>query len=382
MNPLPTAVDVLQARPSLSGVRSVILLCPDLHEVGGIGLVSRLALHALQSCGAPSGCRGEVWSYGAPHIEEATLDDTRWRIRYARGRRAAAALWGLKASLGDARHTLVVAMHLHLAPLALPLVQRGGRLAVFLHGIEAWVPLSGLRRRALEQPAVLLANSNHTIQRFKQANPGFTNAPIRACPLGVPDTAPVSPSKSHTEPFALIVGRLSSRERYKGHDMLLEIWREMLKGSPTARLVIVGEGDDRARLEAKARELTVANAVTFLGKVTKEKLESLYRDCSFFVMPSKEEGFGLVFLEAMRAGKACIAGQGAAEEIVVDGLTGLIVPAQERKTLLTAMLRLFRDPELSASMGHAGRERYLVHFTDTHFRNRLMKALQLEALSH
>jgi len=360
------------------GVRRVILICPDLHEVGGIGMVSRLALRALQSYTATTGCSGEVWSYGEPAPVDSIPAAPDWQVRYANGRKARATLWGLKAGLSDARHTLVVVMHLHLAPLAVPLVKRGAHLAVFLHGIEAWVPLGGLRTRALEHSVLVLANSHHTIQRFKKANPGFTDTAIRICPLGVPESAFEATHPPVSRPFALIVGRLSSRERYKGHDTLLQLWREATKVCPAGRLVVVGDGDDRARLEKRAKELAVANAVRFLGRVTGEELESLYRDCDFFVMPSSEEGFGLVFLEAMRASRACIAGKGAAEEVVEHGTTGLVVPSHDRTALLAAITRLFRDPELCERMGRAGRERYLAHFTQTHFEQRLLTALDLQ----
>ena len=359
-------------------VHRLILLCPDLHEVGGIGLLSRLTLHALQSYGASTGCRGEVWSYHRPATSEAVSQASGWPIRYAGGRKAKAALWGLKAGLSSARDTLVVVTHLHLAPLALPLVKRGARLIVFLCGIEAWVPLSELRTRSLDRSGLILAISDHTTRRFKKANPDFANRSIQTCLLGVPESEQVSTLTAMTEPFALIVGRLSSQERYKGHDTLLQLWRELTRVCPTARLVIAGDGDDRMRLENKARELGITDAVSFLGRVTSEKLAALYRDCSFFVMPSSEEGFGLVFLEAMRAGKACLAAKGAAEEVVENGVTGLIVPAGDRKALLTSIMRLFHDPELTAQMGRAGRDRYLERFTQKHFEKRLLAALDLQ----
>jgi glycosyltransferase involved in cell wall biosynthesis len=361
-------------------VRRLILLCPDLHEVGGIGMVSRLALGALQSYGAATSCPGEVWSYGGPSTDNSFWQVPGWTIRYAHGRKATAALWGLKAGLSDAQDTLIVVMHLHLAPLAMPLVKRGAYLAVFLHGIEAWTPLGGLRTRALEHSDLVLANSHHTIDRFKKANPGFADTAIRVCALGVPESEFEASYPPASGTFALIVGRLSSQERYKGHDTLLELWREVTTACPEARLVVVGDGDDRVRLENKAKDLGSADAVSFLGRATGDKLESLYRDCSFFVMPSSEEGFGLVFLEAMRAGRACIAGKGAAEEVVEDGATGVVVPAHDRKALLAAITRLFRDPERCEQMGHAGRERYRAHFTEAHFEKRLLAALDLRVL--
>ncbi len=382
MNTPSTVIDSARkqsASPSFAHVRHLILLCPDLHETGGIGMVSRLALRALQSYTTATGGDGQVWSYRDPAADGSIPQSPRWAIQYARGRKTTAALWGLKGGLSDGRDTVVVAMHLHLAPLALPLVKRGARLAVFLHGIEAWTPLSGLRTRALERSALLLANSHHTIDRFKKANPVFADTAIRTCLLGVPESESATAQPTIAGPYALIVGRLSSQERYKGHDTLLLLWRETIKVCPTARLIIAGDGDDRDRLENAAKGLGLTGAVSFLGKVTNQQLEALYRDCSFFVMPSGGEGFGLVFLEAMRAGKACLAAQGAAEEVIENGVTGVIVPAHDRKALLTAITGFFRDPELATQMGHAGRERYQTHFTQMHFEGRFLAALDLRA---
>ena len=363
---------ITPAKPS-----RVVFLCPDLHEVGGIGAVSRLALAALQNLDAAPSQGGEVWSYGAAPAEPLRPGTTAWRFRYAHGRKSRATLWGLKAGVRHAHDTLVVAMHLHLVPLALPLVKRGARLAVFLHGIEAWAPLSRLRLAAMQQADILMANSRFTAQRFRSRNPQYVDTEICICPLGISLRDVSSREQTDVRPFALIVSRLSAEERYKGHDLLLEIWREVMNLVPGARLVVVGDGNDRQRLVEKARQLGLSDAVTFLGRVIDGQLDQLYRDSRFFVMPSNEEGFGLVFLEAMQAGKACLGGQGAAEEIILDGVTGLIVAPQDRQALLESVVRLFRDPALCDRMGQAGQERYRQQFTTAHFQERFFAALGL-----
>jgi phosphatidyl-myo-inositol dimannoside synthase len=169
---------------------------------------------------------------------------------------------------------------------------------------------------------------------------------------------------------------MSSDERYKGHDPLLDLWSAVLSDFSEARLVIAGDGDDRGRLEAKARDLGLAHRVTFAGRVSDDELRRLYRDCAFFVMPSSGEGFGLVFLEAMRAAKACIGGLGAASEIIEDGVTGLVVDPADTTAVSSAIVRLFRDPGLATSMGQAGRHRVAEHFTADHFRARLRAILE------
>jgi glycosyltransferase involved in cell wall biosynthesis len=88
-------------------------------------------------------------------------------------------------------------------------------------------------------------------------------------------------------------------------------------------------------------------------------------------MPSPREGFGLVFLEAMRAARSCIGCRGAASEIIDDGDTGWIVEAGDRDRLTERVIRTLRDRSESVAMGARGRARYLQHFTEAHFRQRL-----------
>jgi phosphatidylinositol alpha-1,6-mannosyltransferase len=356
-----------------NNVERVVMLCPDLHEVGGIGAVSRMAFAALQSQGHP----GEVWSLGAPSRNGGALNLSTWEVRYASGKKVLPAIWGLKAGLHTGKHTLIVVMHLHLAPVTLPLVVRGAQLAVFLHGIEAWTPLTGLRAVALGCADMLVANSQFTARKFAAANPRFAGAKIRICQLGAPEREPGLAGLAEKAPFALIAGRLSSQERYKGHDLLLEIWPEVRKRFPNARLLVVGDGDDRPRLEKKAADLGVDDVIVFCGGVDDERLCALYGGCTFFVMPSSREGFGLAFVEAMRAGKACIAAHGAAEEIVAAAETGLVVASDDRDALLKAVMRLFADPALCERMGRAGRDRFVARFTETQFRSRFLTALGL-----
>jgi glycosyltransferase involved in cell wall biosynthesis len=258
----------------------------------------------------------------------------------------------------------VVCLHLRLAPVARRLARRGARLTIVLVGIEAWRPLRALERRALEQADRVLAISAHTLRRFRAANPGFAGLPISVCHLGVGEAAAAA-GASEEGPFALIVGRLAAAERYKGHDLLIEMWPRILKLCPGVRLVVTGDGDDRPRLERAAAGL--GNAVRFTGRLAEEELAALYRDCAFFVMPSSDEGFGLVFLEAMRAGKACIGAPGSAAELIEDGVTGFVVDPDEPEQVLKSVVRLFQDPRLAARLGRAGTQRWAGEFTEKAF---------------
>jgi glycosyltransferase involved in cell wall biosynthesis len=98
-------------------------------------------------------------------------------------------------------------------------------------------------------------------------------------------------------------------------------------------------------------------------------------------MPSRDEGFGLVFLEAMCAGKACIGARGAATEIIQHGVTGLIVDPASADELAAALLTLFDDPVRCRAMGAAGRARYLSTFTDAQFVRRFERAVVRQAVA-
>lgn len=282
----------------------------------------------------------------------------------------------LSQAFVPANDLFIFMLHLHLAPVALPIVARGGQLVTFLHGVECWQRVSLLQREALQCSSFVIANSEHTKKKFLSFNPVFQEEDIQVCHLGINAcNSPVVALDRPSAPFALIVGRMDARERYKGHDLLFEIWPRLIAEIPGARLVVVGDGTDLARLRSKVLGLGLENAVEFAGSVSDVHLYSLFRDCSFFVMPSSGEGFGLVFLEAMRAGKPCIGAEGSAEEIIEHGVSGYVVRHQCSDELFEYLKRLFLDSSLREQMGSAALHRFKSHFTVDQFQKRLLSAL-------
>ncbi|MEP6919408.1 MAG: glycosyltransferase family 4 protein, partial [Acidobacteriota bacterium] len=241
-------------------------------------------------------------------------------------------------------------------------------------GIEAWTPLTWLQRAALTRSHRLIAVSAFSRDRFRAENPQFAGRQVDVCHHGIgPATVPDSPSDP--TPVALIVGRMTAAERYKGHDALIEIWPEVLETVPAAVLRIVGDGDDRRRLEQKADAMGLSAHVAFAGGIDDRALQHEYQRATVFAMPSPREGFGLVFLEAMRAARSCIGCRGAASEIIDDGETGWIVEPGDRDRLTDRVIRTLRDRSESAAMGARGRARYLQHFTEAQFRQRFTALL-------
>lgn len=359
----------------------VLIITPLLTGADGISEVSRQALNAFTSAAAGRGWEVEVWSLADASVPEAHVGANPVRYRTAGGSKTRLASWCLRGALRSQRRTLVFILHVGLAPLALPFLLRGARLALFLHGIEVWRPLDAVRVTMLRKASHLVANSRHTVERFKEANASCAALDVDVCELGIRAKAAQGPGAGRSDAFALIVGRMSAEERYKGHDTLIDIWPKVVSEIPGAALYVAGDGDDRARLESKAAALGLGGNVRFLGRVSDETLAELYRDCAFFVMPSRDEGFGLVFLEAMRAGKACIGGRGAAAEVIEDGETGIIVDPGSPEQILDAVIRLLREPEKRTRMGAAGTLRVKSRFTEKHFHSRLLKSLGVEPVA-
>jgi phosphatidyl-myo-inositol dimannoside synthase len=358
-----------------------VLLTPNLAGADGISALSRQILRALPQPAAVLSLHDARSSRLQPAVRRPP-EGGRYDIpesveaHGAGGSRATFLAAASAISLRCSASTEVVCSHLHLSPAAALLAWRGSRMTTMLCGIESWVPLRKSQAWALRRSS-LVAISQYTETRFKQANPAFASTDVLVCHPGLPNrpVALMDAACSDGSP-ALIVARMSADERYKGHDELLELWPTLIGRRPEARLVVAGEGDDRHRLESRARSLGVSHAVTFAGRVNDEELAALYQQCRFLVMPSRDEGFGLVFVEAMRAGKACIGSRGAAAEIIQHDVTGLIVDPASLDELSAAVHRLFDEPATCCRFGAAGRERFLSTFTDVSFQTRFAHAME------
>ena len=273
---------------------------------------------------------------------------------------------GLAASQGAGRAECVFFTHIGLlrAERWVPRAVRAP-YGVFLHGVEGWQTLPAADLELLRHAAIRLTNSQFTASRVRQANGGIGD--LITCPLALPDVPEISARRT-TARQALIVGRLSAGERYKGHDQLIEIWPDVLARVPGAELVIAGDGDDRARLEARANRSAAASHIRFTGFVDRAALDRLYADASVFVLPSRGEGFGLVYLEAMAHARACIGSiHDAAREIIVHGETGLLVDPDDPRSVIDALVRLLTDDVYRDACGAAGRQRLMARFSRDRF---------------
>jgi glycosyltransferase involved in cell wall biosynthesis len=166
-------------------------------------------------------------------------------------------------------------------------------------------------------------------------------------------------------PVVGVVGRL---EAQKGHVHLLAAWLAVRREFPDARLLVVGEGSERAALEARARASGLADSVLFLGFRT--DVPRLLDAVDVLALPSLYEGMPLTAIEASAMARPVVAtAVDGTPEVVRDGVTGLLVPPADPPALAQAIGRLLRDPDRAAEMGRRGRAWVLDRFdVDAHVR--------------
>jgi phosphatidylinositol alpha-1,6-mannosyltransferase len=199
--------------------------------------------------------------------------------------------------------------HLYMAHLAAVIARlKHSKLIIQMHGTDAWPCPSLPLRTAVKAADLVLCVSSYTRARVL-AWAAITPDRALVLPNTVADVfAPGDGSAMREElglngkQVLLTVGRMDSRERYKGHDRVICALPALIAKRHDPIYLIVGEGDDRPRLENLAKETRVAERVRFLGVVEQQTLAALYRAADLFVMPSRGEGFGIVFLEAMASG--------------------------------------------------------------------------------
>lgn len=205
-----------------------------------------------------------------------------------------------------------------------------------------------------------------TSQRYLDASCALAtwHAKTAIVPLGIAQAEAASPDAGLWPAGAglrlLAVGRLS---RYKGFDLLVDA----LARVPDARVLLVGHGECERELRAQANARNLESRIAFAGALDDDALASAYAAADAFVLPSLDRGeaFGLVLLEAMRAGLAVVAsdipGSGVGH-VVVDGESGLLVTPGDAAVLAVAIERL-RDGDLRKRLGQAGYARWHARFS-------------------
>jgi glycosyltransferase involved in cell wall biosynthesis len=351
-----------------------LVLSDLVGSVGGIARFGRLLVEAAREFVVE---RGELEVFALVDSPSSPLPEWLEGVRYfpsARSRRTH--VLRLVAAASRRRADLCLVGHLNqvvLGPIA------AGKYGVMLYGIEAWSRRSRMIRGALKRAQGLVGITQHTLRGATAAN-GLSPAQPRfvlPCALD-PDFELASPAPGRDDVVRLLsTSRLTRGDRYKGIDETLAAVARLAASGLRLRYTIVGDGDDRPRLERLATSLGIGELVTFRGRVSDAELASEVASCDLFVLPSANEGFGIVYLEAMARSKPVIAARaGGAPEVVLDGETGVLVPPFDARALADAIQLLARDASLRVRLGEAGRARLDANFRYAQFRERAFEIFE------
>ncbi|MHB1543531.1 MAG: glycosyltransferase family 4 protein [Gammaproteobacteria bacterium] len=240
----------------------------------------------------------------------------------------------------------------------------------WMHGIDAWEKAWPEHLRVARSVDVLVTNSEYTQGRASALHANLERA--RVCWLGTETDEPTPErTQSHnTDRNVLLLARIDL-DSYKGHKELIEIWPTVADRAPGARLIIAGDGPGLDAVKDLAMRSPVSSQIEVLGYIQEAEIPKLWSQATVFAMPSRGEGFGLVYIEAMRQGVPVIASlQDAGQEINVHGETGFNVDLEQPTELINALTALLMDPEKAHVMGMSGRARWERWFTYHAFRNR------------
>ncbi len=329
------------------------LLTDAFGGYGGIALYNRDVLSAL--CSHPEVEQVVALPRSISNALESLPGKLHYNIPAAKGAPAYLAAV-TKELLKGGKYDLVLCAHINLIPVAwlfakllkVPLILQ-------VYGIDAWQPTArSFTNRWVASVDMVISISNYTTDRFLE----WSQVSSERCRL-LPNAIDLKKYGEDEKSLELMkkyglagkavlmtLGRMSSEEQYKGFDKVLELLPELKKKIPKIVYVIAGDGDDRPNLEEKAQLLEVADSVVFTGMVDEAEKADLYRVADLYVMPSRGEGFGFVFLEAMACGIPVVASLvDGSRDAVRDGRLGIMVDPDDREELLQAIIQGLEQPK-------------------------------------
>lgn len=280
-------------------------------------------------------------------------------------------------------YKVILYAHLFLSPLAILALPLRAKRALIVYGFEAWdkkFTPPGYRPPNLVEVLAVKRLISHiiSISRFTANQMSITyrinHDKFHLLPSGIDFSNDINQNSTPgAKEYILTVCRL---DEYKGVDKVILAMPAILRSFPSLHYYVVGDGPLRQKLEISAREASVGERVIFWGRVGDNRLREIYSQAKIFVMPSKGEGFGIVFLEAWLHKIPVIAGnQDASSEVITNGFNGIIVDPDSPEQIAEAIIRLLSDPHSAKKMGENGYQTVLAKYTHEKFRENLANVL-------
>ena len=262
-----------------------------------------------------------------------------------------------RALLGR-RYSLVVIGHVNMLVMAVGLTHllpHRPRLWMIAHGVEVWRRITRARAAAIRRLDLCLSVSKFTRDSILRQVPDLPDTRAGVFPNALGETwselCPRSPGFALDLPerFVLAVGRLEVPDRTKG--IITTIESLAMTSDNGLHMIVAGNGSDLPFLRRVAARAGVADRVLFLGRVSDVALRELYARCLAFILPSGQEGFGIVYLEAAFHGAPVLGARAkGVVDVIEDGETGILVDYGDRIALTGALDRLATDDLLRSRL--------------------------------
>lgn len=350
----------------------IVAFIQGMESSGGIQRHSRTLCKVLNQYADQHGLDVDILSFTDPD----GWYDPRFLRRPLQGCGGSRARFVARALAALSRpYDLLIVGQLDFGPIALlpHLLRPRAPIVALTYGIEVWQRAPLLKRLGLRIADRVVAISAYTAEQIatlQRIDPA--SVCVIPCTLDNEFRAEITRWQHSGQPSIgsrlLTIARMSRRDADKGIDQVIRALPAVRAAIPDVSYAIIGDGDDRPRLEQLAADLRVADIVRFAGRVPDAELHAYLSGADLFVMPSRKEGFGIVFLEAMSYGKPVIAGaHGGSPEVVIDGETGLLAQHGDLPALTEAITCLLHDRTRLARMGAAGLARVEQVYTERRF---------------
>jgi phosphatidyl-myo-inositol dimannoside synthase len=301
--------------------------------------------------------------------------------------------WSLLTGALVERPNLIISGHLNFAPVAY-WIHRLTRIPywILVYGVDAWDVKDPIKQKALKAAAKIVSISGYTSDRLlKEQNldpnqisllPVTFDAnrfEIAPKPKFLLERYGLAPD----QPIILTVARLARDDGYKGYDQVIRALPQIRQQIPNIHYLIVGKGDDRHRIEQLVQSLNLQDDVTLTGFIPDQELVAHYNLCDAFAMPSKGEGFGIVYLEALSCGKPTLGGnQDGAIDALCHGKLGALINPDDVNQIAEVLIQILQGtyPNPLIYNPEALRQKVIDTFGFAQFKQTLVELMKISPI--
>ena len=365
----------------------VLFTLQTFSTTGGIQKMTRTLGHSLYQIAQANNWNFELWSaYDKPddlmpqYVPAANFKGfSSNRINFV-----------LNAIQKITRPNVIIISHINLAVIGLLIKLLNPKCKVWLiaHGIEVWRPLSSIKKRFLKQCNKVLCVSNYTKQQMIARHQiideccvvlNNTIDPFMQLPAAIvkPQNLIDRYRLNDSHPLIFTLTRISSAEKYKGYEQVIKAVSTLKQQFPDVKYILSGKYDEveEIRINKMITDYDVSDQVILTGFIDETELIDHFLLADLFVLPSKKEGFGIVFIEALACGLPVICGNADGSiDAIRNGELGKAIDPDDEAGLYNGITEYLATPLTTAKRKQL-QEQCLLHFNETDYRNKLQLLL-------